>query len=113
MEVHLWFHFTQTLLLYTWTNCESLHEPHSPRHGEASATRLLQSKREQEKVIDVTEEGWGGRQDKLRKPSWKHLSQAGFIPKEPGQALGLPSPRDEAGWSPNSDTMCPRRGTTG
>lgn len=46
MEVHLWFNFTQTLLLYTWTNCESLHEPHSPRHGEASATRLLQSKRE-------------------------------------------------------------------
>lgn len=123
MEVHLWFDITQTLLLYTWTNRESLHEPHSPWHREASANRLLQSKREQEAVIDVTEEGWGGRHNKLRKSSWKHLAKLvtkemdsagpGFIPKEPQQALGLPSPRDKAGWSLNSDTMCRRRGTTG
>lgn len=67
MEVHLWFDITRTLLLYAWTNHESLREPHSPQHREASANRLLQSKREQEEVINVTEEGWGGRHDKL---SW-------------------------------------------
>lgn len=116
IEVPLWLHVTQTLLCTLTNRWVS-----AWIHGTEALlwTDLYKAK----ETIDVNKEGWGGKLNKLRKPSGIPLSQAGdygnvpgwswFYSQEPLQALDLPSLGEEAGRSLNSDTMCPWGGTTG